>query len=237
MRTLTLLVFAILSIWSYGQDTGIIIYEEKVNIHRQLPPSRQQYKDMIPEFRTSKYELHYTTTESMFTASKEQDIPEGGQRWMSQMPQRDVYKNLEEDKMVDSREFMTKKFLIRGESEQYTWKVADGQKTIQDFMCIKAVYQDSAGTFTAWFTPQIQISNGPAEFGGLPGMILQLDINDEERVLTAIEIRETEVDLDMLKEPKKGKEVTSDEFREIVAKKMREMRQQRGGGTSGKDRS
>ena len=217
---------------AYGQQSGVIVYEEKVNIHRQLPPSRQQYKDMIPEFRTSKYELHYTTSESMFTASKEQDLPEGGARWMAQMPQRDVYKNMEENKMVDSREFMTKKFLIRGEGEEYTWKIADGQKTIQNYMCIKAVYRDTADTYIAWFTPQIQISNGPAEFGGLPGMILQMDVNDEERVLTAIEIRDAEVDPEMLKEPKKGKEVTSDEFREIVAEKMREMRQQRGGSRS-----
>ncbi len=237
MRIMTSIVLAILCFAGYGQDTGIIVYEEKVNIHRQLPPSRQQYKDMIPEFRTSKYELHYTPKESMFTASKEQEIPEGGQRWMAQMPQRDVYKNLEEDRMVDSREFMTKKFLIRGESEEYTWKVADGQKTIQNYMCIKAVYKDTADTYIAWFTPQIQVSNGPAEFGGLPGMILQMDINDEERVLTAIEIRDTEVEADMLKEPKKGKEVTSDEFREIVREKMKEMRQQRRGGSGGNGRS
>lgn len=230
MRTLTSIVFAILCISSYGQETGIIIYEEKVNIHRQLPPNRQQYKDMIPEFRTSKFELHYNSTESMFTASKEQEIPEGGQRWMASMPQRDVYKNLEEDRVVDSREFMTKKFLIRGEGEEFTWKIADGQKTILNYMCLKAIYQDTADSYVAWFTPQIQLSNGPAEFGGLPGMIMQVDVNDEERVLTAIEVRETEIDPDMLKEPKKGKEVTSDEFREIVREKMKEMRQQRGGG-------
>ena len=29
-------------------------------------------------------------------------------------------------------------------------------------------------TITAWYTPQIPVSHGPAEYGGLPGLILEL---------------------------------------------------------------
>ena len=132
--------------------------------------------------------------------------------------------------MVDSREFMTKQFLIKGPIETYEWKIQDGQKMILDKMCLKATFSDTADTYVAWFTPQIPISNGPAEYAGLPGMILELDVNDGERTINAIEIRAEEVDSDVIVEPKKGKEVTSEEFREIVREKMKEMHGERGGG-------
>ena len=30
----------------------------------------------------------------------------------------------------------------------------------------------------AWYTPQIPVSHGPAEFGGLPGLILELTTDE-----------------------------------------------------------
>ena len=220
-----------------AQDQGIIIYEDKVDIHARLPEDRQQYKDMIPQFRTTLFELHYTSDASLYVASKEEAEAAGGgdgrgRMWRMRMgggaSNRDLYKSLSEKKMVDSREFMDKKFLIKGSTDEITWKIGNEQKQILDYVCMQAIYKDTADTYVAWFTPQIPIANGPAEYSNLPGMILQIDQNDGERTLTAIEIQNTEVDKDLLDEPTKGKEVTSEEFREIMHEKMKEMRGQRG---------
>lgn len=100
---------------------------------------------------------------------------------------------------------------------------------ILDYLCMKAEFSDTADTYIAWFTPQIPIANGPGEYGGLPGMILMLDKNNGERTITATEIIEEEVDEELLVEPTKGKEVTSEEFREIMHEKMKEMGGQGGG--------
>lgn len=206
-------------------------------MHRNIPEERAHVKEMIPQYRSSYFELYYTEDASMYLASKDQEDEEvsgGGDRGRFRMrfaaPDRDIYKSIAENKMVDSREFMTKKFLIKGKTDEFQWKVADGQMMkILDMLCMKAEYKDTANTYVAWFTPQIPIANGPAEFGGLPGMILMLDVNDGERVYTATEIQAVEVDRAVLKEPTKGKEVTSEEFREIMHEKMKEMRGQRGG--------
>jgi GLPGLI family protein len=135
--------------------------------------------------------------------------------------------------MVDEREFMTKMFLINGVAAPFTWKIADGQKTILNFMCMKATYQDSTGSYVAWFTPQILVSNGPAEYGGLPGMILQVDVNAGERIITAKEVVAEEIDKALLEKPTKGKQVTQEEFHEIVVEKQKEMREMNGGGGGG----
>lgn len=230
MKLLFTLLLGMMFFQLSAQSEGVIVYEEKIDIHKRLPPERQEYKDMMPQFRTQKYELHYNENASMYVTSKDQEQPEmrggGGGRGHRMMrmnrPDRDVYKNLEDNKLVDSREFMTKKFLIKGTLDEAEWKIADGQKQILDYMCLKAVYQDTADTYVAWFTPQIVIGNGPAEYSGLPGMILQIVVNDEDRTITAVSVTEQTVDKEMLKEPKKGKEVTSEEFKQIVHDKMKE---------------
>ena len=243
MNYIFTLVLACMSLSISAQNEGMITFQEKVDVHRRLPEDRQEYKEMIPQFRTTNYELHYNENESSYKASKVQEEPSGpgsgggsgrGMRMrMGGAADRNVYKNIEDNMLVDSREFMTKPFLIRGTLDEQQWKIADGQKQVLDYLCLKAVYTDSADTYIAWFTPQIPISNGPAEFAGLPGMILELDMNDGGRTITAVEVTEGEVAKDILKEPKKGKEVTSEEYREIVRRKMEEMRAERGGSGNG----
>ncbi len=236
MKLLYTLLLGLMFIQLSAQNEGVIVYVEKVDVHKRLPPERQEYKDMIPQFRTQKFELHYNESASMYVSSKTQEQPEasggGGHGRMMRMsrPDRDVYKNLKENKLVDSREFMSKKFLIKGGLDEAEWKIADGQKQILDFLCLKAIYRDTADTYVAWFTPQITIANGPAEYSGLPGMILQIVVNDDDRTITAVSVTEQTIEKDMLKEPKKGKEVTSEEFKLIVQEKMKEMGQ---GGSNG----
>ena len=63
-------------------------------------------------------------------------------------------------------------------------------------------------------------------------MILQIDVNDGERVTTATEIKLEPVDATLIEEPTKGKEVTAEEFEKIREEKMKEMGMQ-GGGSGG----
>lgn len=219
-----------------AQDEGVIIYQEKTDVHRRLPKDRQEFKEMIPQYRVNYYELHFTPEASLYRVGEEpeEQVVEGGDgrrhfRMHMAMPERTVYKNLPENKMVDSRVFLTKKFLIRGNLDEIQWKISEGQKQILNYFCMKAEFRDTTDHYVAWFTPQIPIPNGPGEYSGLPGMILQVDMNDGERVITATELTETEIDESLLKEPTKGKEVTSGEFREIVREKMQEMHGQSGG--------
>lgn len=90
-------------------------------------------------------------------------------------------------------------------------------------------------TVTAWFTPQIPVKNGPAEFGGLPGLILELNIDRKTILCSKIVINPAETI--EIKKPSKGKEVSRDEFNKIVKEKTEEMREnfrgsggRRGGG-------
>lgn len=93
---------------------------------------------------------------------------------------------------------------------------------------------------TAWFTPQIPVSNGPGEFAGLPGLILELNVYRTTLLCSKIVMNPKEAE--KIEPPKKGKEVTRAEYVKIVKEKTDEMREnfrnsggngRRGGGFGG----
>ena len=88
---------------------------------------------------------------------------------------------------------------------------------------------------TAWFTPQIPVGNGPGEYAGLPGLILELNAYRTTILCSKIVLNPKETV--EIEKPTKGKEVSRAEYNEIVAEKMQEMRENfRGRGGRGNRR-
>ncbi|MCK0122869.1 GLPGLI family protein [Gelidibacter sp. F2691] len=86
---------------------------------------------------------------------------------------------------------------------------------------------------TAWYTPQIPVNQGPGEYWGLPGLILEVNAGRTTILCTKIEINPT--DKVEIKAPSKGKEVTKTEYEAIVKEKTEEMREMYGGRGRGRN--
>ena len=170
------------------------------------------------------------------------------------------YKNIISKKALQSTEFMGKKFLISYDQEKLKWVMQKEQKMIGNYLCFKATAQiekpktitsvwskaekenDSLknrvsdkekieySTVTAWYTPQIPVSHGPAQFGGLPGLILEL--NTEKTVMLCTKVIMNPDKKILISEPTKGEFVTRNEFDNIVEVKVKEMREMWRGGRS-----
>lgn len=78
----------------------------------------------------------------------------------------------------------------------------------------------------AWYTPQIPVSHGPAEFWGLPGLILEVNAGNTTMLCSKI-VLNPDVEL-KIEAPDKGKVVTKAEYQTIVLGKMKEMLENRG---------
>lgn len=76
---------------------------------------------------------------------------------------------------------------------------------------------------TAWFTPQIPVKNGPGEYAGLPGLILELNIDRTTILCSKIVVNPKEKEA--ITPPTKGKEVSREEYNKIVKEKTDEMRE------------
>lgn len=86
-------------------------------------------------------------------------------------------------------------------------------------------------TVTAWYTPEIPVNQGPENYWGLPGLILE--VNDGKTVILCSKIVLNAKEKAEIKPSKKGKVVSQKEYDETVIKKMEEFREMNRGRTSG----
>ena len=83
----------------------------------------------------------------------------------------------------------------------------------------------------AWYTPQIPIQQGPGEFHGLPGLILEVQADRTSILCTRIVLNPKNTET--IKKPTRGEKVSQEEYRKIVKEKVEEMQEMYGGGRRG----
>ncbi len=151
------------------------------------------------------------------------------------------YKNIQEKRFVNQTEIMGKRFLVKDKLPEHPWKLSSETKHIGNYTCYKATYSkevenknitfkdgDSVESIkketivtTAWYTPQIPVSNGPGTYQGLPGLILE--INDGKKVFVCTEIILNSSEKTNIMEPTKGKIVSQNKFIKIQIEKSDEL--------------
>lgn len=169
----------------------------------------------------------------------------------------ELYKNFAQARSVQSNELAGKNYLIVDAINQQPWKLSDETKQILGHTCHKAVRKVNApatamrmvtstnGNTTtdstaprpparevelvAWYAEDIITPAGPENYGQLPGAILQVDLDNGQSVITATEIT-AKVDQKELKEPKKGKTVTQQEYQKLTQDLINSQMQSMPGG-------
>ena len=237
---LATIVSTLLSFTLSGQITqGVIEYEVTIDVHRGIPPEREEMKAMIPQFRTNHFQLFFNEKESLY---KPKDDPEadlrqsgrgsGGGMRMMRTPRTETYIDKENREVTVMQDFMGTNYLIIEELDIKPWRIGDQVMEIAGYMCMMAYYTDTLQNqeITAWFTPQIQPFLGPHRFVTLPGTVLAVDINNGERVWVARSIVDREVRNAEIRKPNRGEKITRDEFMRLVDEQMEQMNM-RGVGT------
>lgn len=154
--------------------------------------------------------------------------------------------NFAEGRKVVQREFAAKQYLVTDSIGKAKWKLTGETRNILGYSCQQAIttrvgkrsmISMDNGVMTnkeipdtshviVWFTPIIPVPAAPDFEGQLPGLTLQIDINGNT-TYKAVEVSQ-KADIAIIKEPKKGKKVTAEEFNKEREKMMNEM--QRNGG-------
>lgn len=238
--TLTLIAFCTLSS-AYAQHiSGKVVYNETVKIALALEDIKMdgaasQFADMIPKEQSFKKELYFTDAASLYRASEkkpeEQNYKQGGAQIKINMdvPQDVVYRDIKEKKLVQQKDFMSRKFLVTSDFEKTDWKMTGRQKSILGYPCQEATTMgDDSQKIVAWFTPAIPVSTGPSEIGGLPGLVLSVQIG-KVYTIEAASVDFNEFDKKILAKPMEGKKLTGKQFDAIMAEKRKEMQEQFGG--------
>lgn len=238
MKTLVSLLLVMVSLSVFCQaKNGVITYEQVIKIDTdRFPP---EMRSMIPSERKSSNQLFFNEKESIYKGVKnEEDINKelsagNGNQIRFRMRgsnNNETYSNLESGETTEMTEFFGRTFLVEAEDNDIEWKMTSEMKMVGKYQCIKATYMRDTIPIVAWFTPQIPVSLGPAEYKGLPGLILHVDVNDGQSTITAtnLDLRELTSE-EVIEAPTKGKRISKEEFRALQKEKMEEMREQNGG--------
>jgi len=212
---------------------------------------RNAIKMLKKQFQKT-YKLNFNSTVSLFKENEK--LKPIGMEGVSNLGEtKIIYKNLKENRYTSQNETLSKFFLVQDELLKHNWTLTNEKKFIGDYECFKATKmieapilkaRISANNFKgedretlnkpaeirqqeviAWYAIKIPISNGPAMYHGLPGLILELNDGVNTFVCSKIVLNpKKEVNV---KEPKKGVKMNQKEYDKIIKDKMKQVEEQR----------
>ena len=206
---------------------------------------KQLQAQLMKQFQKT-YTLNFSKSESTYKQNEELSTPQAQNgvsiKIMGNGEGTDVlYKNVADKRFVNKTEISGKRFLIKDKLSELDWEMTSETKNIGNYTCYKATRkrEETRTSFSmtdgekekneekvtietvAWYTPQVPVSNGPGDFWGLPGLILE--IQDGKQTIVCTEIVMNPSDKVQIKEPSKGKKVTQKKFDKIMDKHTIEM--------------
>ena len=225
------------------------------------PAMQEQINAQLKKQFQKQYELKFNLTESIWEEEESLDgepatAQDGGMMIRMSTGGGLTYKNTVKNLYLQETEMFSKPFLIKDELEPREWEITSETKKIGNYMAQKAIYtrirestsisftstngSDDEGERTttmdtiqieAWYTPQIPVSQGPDDFWGLPGLILEVNDGTTSYVCDKIVLNPEEgIDI---KKPNKGKKVSREEFRAEMDAKTQEMMKKYSNGGRG----
>lgn len=81
------------------------------------------------------------------------------------------------------------------DSVKFSWTISKETETVCGYRCHKASTKFRGRTWTAYYAPEIALSDGPWKFSGLPGLILKIEDDKKQHCFTAISIRQAANDI------------------------------------------
>jgi GLPGLI family protein len=188
--------------------------EEKDRLKMTWANDDEQKQEMV---------LFFNEKQSHYTYPKNEDL-DGGYSWRKR--EYKIYRDFENGKRLDIIDMLGKTYIVDDSLKVQKWKVMNKIKEVAGYMCMMAVSEDTikGQKITAWFADNLPVSGGPEQYSGLPGMILELDVNDGDIVTTAKEVKMRAVTEEEISIPKKikGKRVTTQKYEEMMSTHIRD---------------
>jgi len=171
---------------TYSQNGVTVDYKVKINKEEfeKIDPMVAQKMHMInEEVENLEFELKATDKKSIFQKLGSMPVDEYSYKVaLAQTKGKYTFYRDSNDKMKYGDVFGEEAIVILPKKKYDNWKILKENKVILGYRCYKATtsYEsiDKHGDpmevqVIAWFTPEINISSGPIDLEGLPGLILE----------------------------------------------------------------
>lgn len=249
MRKLFVIGFMFSALMVFGQEQLVVKYKYTAELSEGSLEISSDSKKIDPDLQKAineamtepkYYTLRLTATESEFRKEEKIDNsqPKDGIKISISMGgESTIYKNFEEDIYLNSRPLGNKDFLVKDSLKVYQWKISRDSKEVSGYEVRKAEFSDSTQNVTAWYAPALPFKNGPQMYQGLPGLILELQVerikpNKKKGMTSVFSAYSIEIDKNpsVIERPKKGKEISEEDFKKASREQFEKMKQMRSGG-------
>ena len=226
-QRLTIVLLMLLTLPTLAQDLeGVVSYNQVYNyakIYARLDYLSQEEKDRVKltwgndnEDKT-KMTLFFTPTQSKYTYDENQEEEDRRYSWRKR--EYLIFRDFEQETKTEIIEMLGKTYVIEDSLRIPKWKVMNKIKEIAGQLCMLAVTEDTIKNqkIEAWFAHDLPVPAGPGQYFGLPGLIMELDINEGDVVITAQKVEMKPI-VEEIKLPKKikGKKLTTKEYDELI---------------------
>jgi|SRR5688500_2678847 len=163
-------------------NEGKIVYERRINIHRQFDDEEMNsewFKELIkrqPPFHSSTFTLGFKNNQTIYKLSGELEKLEWA--WiMGPAKENVIITDFDKQSRQSMKNVFETNFLVSDSIGKIEWKITEEKRTIAGLDCRKAVGRICDSVYiVAFYTDEIAVSGGPESFEGLPGMILGIAI-------------------------------------------------------------
>lgn len=212
----------------FSQSKGRIVYRvvsQKLTYDKDNDTgSRQAFVNLMNEMSKIRDSialyLDFEDQESIFYVDRNTNIGlSNNTGYQSVIKSFNLYYRNNNSKVLTEKIISDNTYLVNSKTYDIEWDITNEKKRIGDYICFKATTNVLAHKLTkgiykkhieAWFCPDISISLGPKNYGGLPGLIIELK---DEKLTYYVKAINLKPDFQiMIDRPSKGKLISKEDY-------------------------
>ena len=238
MRALFAGVLAItVSVGRAGGQSGTIAYTSAVSLDVEMPGELAEVPAVLEAWGRAPFLLHFTPSRSLMvrgewnrgsgvaparfraTAANLNALGRVLEAWYAVTPSAlgQAYVGEDGSSGVKVLDIGRTRYRIAEGVTPVAWRITEQHGEHLGYKVTRAVGEAAGQRVEAWFAPDIPVSFGPTLYGGLPGMILALSVNEGVTTYTATKVVLEGVEDGVIRVPEGGEAVSSEEFRSFLS--------------------
>lgn len=216
--------------FSQKNYSGKIVYKKSIRFDESLANDAFA-RNIISSLDRMQFILEFRSGKSKFylEALMESDIESLNRR--ARGVQGDFYTDLSKESCIEEKITGGEKFLIKHKKKEFS--LIPETKIIAGYLCYKATREDlvefskvglqgmndQINEITIWYTLDIPVQHGPFDAYGLPGLVLEYQLNNSTYTATDLVF---DNGINEIQFPQKGTKIFFEDYTEMVANRLRQ---------------
>ncbi len=218
-------------------QSGTIAYASGASLDVEMPVELAEVRTVLEAWTRTPFLLHFTPSRSLMIRGEgkrgggvpparfpatNSNLDAFGQileAWIAAEPSvlRQAYVGEDGSSGIKVLEVSRVRYRIAEGVTPVEWRITEQHGEHLGYKVTRAVGEAAGQQAEAWFAPDIPVSFGPALYGGLPGMILVLSLNQGQTVYAATEVVLEAVGDGLIRVPEEGEAISSEEYRSMMS--------------------